>query len=172
VLAGCLPAIGVAVDWIRWRTLEVVAAVVLGGIALSIVLAVVSDDPKVILLEGAAITATFGLACFASLFARRPMIFFFAQAFSGGRHSAEGAEFDSDYDTYADARFFWRTVTVVWGVVDIAQAAALAYIVHTSSTGTALTYNRTVPWVVTALLFGWTFWWGERLRAQKPADAD
>lgn len=35
VVSGSLPALGVAVDWVRWRTLEAVAAVVLSGIALS-----------------------------------------------------------------------------------------------------------------------------------------
>ena len=34
VLSGCLPGIGVVFDYVRWRTLEVVGAIVLGGIAL------------------------------------------------------------------------------------------------------------------------------------------
>jgi hypothetical protein len=170
VLAGILPGIGVVIDWLRWHTLEVVGAVVLGGIGLSVVLALVSDDPKVVLLEGAAITAAFGVGCLLSLTARRPLIFYFGQAFSGGRHSAEGAELDADYERYDEARFFWRTVTTVWGLTHIALAAILAVIVWTSSTGTALTFNRTVPWVLTGGLLAWAFWWGERLRAQKPED--
>jgi hypothetical protein len=172
VLAGSLPGMGVLIDWLRWRTLEVVGAVVLGGIGLSIVLALVTDDPKVVLLEAAAITGAFGVGCLLSLAARRPLIFYFGQAFSGGRHSAEGAEFDDDYERYDEARFFWRTVTAVWGLTHIALAAVLAGIVLTSSTGTALTFNRTVPWALTAVLVAWSYWWGERLRAQKPADAE
>jgi hypothetical protein len=170
VLAGSTPLLGVLIDWIRWRTLEVVGTVVLAGIALSIALALVTDDPKVVLLEGAASTAALGLVMLGSLTRRRPLIFYFAQAFYGGRHSADGAELDADYDLYEEARFFWRTVTIVWAVAYFLQAAAQTVVVLKGTTATALTFNRTVPWVVFGLLMAWSFWWGNRLRAQKSAD--
>lgn len=160
VLSGTLPAIGVAFDWIRWRTLEVIGVIVLSGIALSIVLALISNDPKIVLLEGAMITAAFGIACLVSVRWRRPMIFYFAQAFNGGRHSVEGAEMDTDYNNYSEARSFWRTVTIVWGVVNIAEALVRVVVVERVSTATALTVNRTVPWLIFAGLFAWTYWWG------------
>jgi hypothetical protein len=169
VLAGTLPVIGVLVDYLRWRTVDVVGVVVLSGIGLSIVLAVVTDDPKIVLLESAAITGAFGSACLVSLATRQPLIFYFGQAFYGGRHSAEGAEMEADFDRYGEARFFWRTVTLVWGLTHIALAAVLAAIVQASSTDTALTVNRTVPWILTGALIAWAVWWGERLRADKPA---
>jgi hypothetical protein len=171
VLSGTLPAVGVAYDWMRWRTIEVVGVIVLCGIALSVVLAIVSNDPKVVLLEGAAITAAFGVACLVSLSWRRPIIFFFAQAFNGGRHSAEGAEMDADYDEYSEARSFWRIVTIVWGCVNIVEALVRVVVVELASTTTALTINRTVPWLIFASLFAWTYWWGMRMRARKPPAA-
>jgi hypothetical protein len=87
---------------------------------------------------------------------------------NGGRHSAEGAEMASDFDLYREARFFWRTVTAVWGVTHIALLLAVTLIVQTQSTGTALSFNRVVPWILTGVLLAWTFWWGERLKAQRP----
>jgi hypothetical protein len=172
VLAGTLPGFGVLVDYLRWRTVDVVGAVVLGGIGLSIVLAVVTDDPKIVLLESAAITGAFGLACMISLATHRPLIFYFGQAFYGGRHSPEGAEMEADLERYGEARFFWRTVTLVWGLTHIALAAALAAIVQAATTDTALTFNRTVPWILTGALIAWAVWWGERLRSEKPADKE
>ena len=169
VISGCPPAVGVLLDWLRWRTLEVVGAVVLAGIGVSVVLALVTEDPQIVLLESAAITAAFGVACLVSLTRRRPLIFYFAQAFYGGRHSVDGAELDADYDRYTEAQSYWRTVTTVWAVVYLIEAGAKAILVQRVSVGTALTYNRTVPWVVSGLLFAWTFWWGSRLSAQKPA---
>ena len=74
VLSGLPPLLGVAADWIRWRTLEIVAVVVLSSITLSVLLAMASDDPRVLLLEGTAFTAVFGLACLGSLGRRRPLI--------------------------------------------------------------------------------------------------
>jgi hypothetical protein len=170
VIAGVLPGIGVLADWLRWRMINVVGVVVLSGIGLSLLLAIVTDDAKAVLLESAAITATFGAACLVSLATRRPLIFYFGQGFYGGRQSVEGAELDADYDRYREARFFWRTVTAVWGLTQIALAAVLTAIVQASSTATALTFNRTVPWIVFGGLLAWSFWWGERLRAQKSAD--
>ena len=41
-----------------------------------------------------------------------------------------------------------------------------------ASTGHALLFNRTVPWVVYAALMAWTMWWGFRLRRTKPAPVD
>lgn len=172
VLAGTLPGFGVSVDYLRWRTVDVVGVVVLSGIGLSIVLAVVTDDPKIVLLESAALTAAFGLGCLLSLATHRPLIFYFGQAFYGGRHSSEGAELEADFDKYGEAEFFWRTVTVVWGLTHLALAAVLTAIVQTSSTSTALTFNRTAPWILTAVLIAWAVWWGERLRARKPTDEE
>lgn len=172
VLAGSLPGIGVLVDYVRWRTIDVVGVVVLSGIGLSIVLALVTDDPKAVLLESAALTAAFGVACLLSLPARRPLIFYLGQAFYGGRHSSEGAELDADYEQYEEARFVWRVITVAWGLAHIALAAVLAAVVQTSSMSTALTFNRTVPWIITGGLIAWSVWWGERRRAEKPSGED
>jgi len=169
VVSGCPPAFGVLFDWLRWRTLEVVGAVVLGGIALSIVLAMLSNDPKVVLLEGAAMTGAFGVACLVSLGRRRPLIFYFAQAFFGGRHSAAGAELDADYDAYEKARFYWRVVTLVWAAAYFAEATAKTVVVQSTSTQTALAFNRTTPWVVSGVLLAWMFWWASRLMARKAA---
>ena len=170
VLSGLPPAVGVLVDWWRWRTLEMVGAVVLGGIGVSLVLALLTDNPQVVLLEGAVLTALFGLVCLISMRWRRPLIFSFAQAFYGGRHSDDGAEFDEDYETYADARFYWRTVTVVWGLTYLVESAVKAVVVTHTSTNRALFFNRTVPWLVYVVLMAWTMWWGFRLRRTKPTN--
>jgi hypothetical protein len=169
VLSGCLPGIGVVFDYVRWRTLEVVGAIVLGGIALSVVLALISGSTKAVLLEGAAGTAAFGVACFASLGRHRPLLFYFIQAFYGGRHSEEGVRLEADYAEYDVVRHFFRTVTVVWGAAVLVEAAALAVVVQVVSTGSALAFNRIAPWVVNGLLFAWSYRWGMRLRAQRPA---
>ena len=165
VISGCSPGIGVLIDYVRWRTLEVVGAIVLAGITFSIVLALISGSAKAVLLESAATTAGFGLLCFLSLMSRRPLLFYFAQAFRGGRHSDEGADMEAAYGTYPQSRHYFRTVTVVWGVANLIQAAALAVIVQLVSTGVALVFNKTVPWIGFGLLFVWTYRWGMRMRA-------
>ena len=165
-LAATPPAFGVLADLLHRRKLDVVGAVVLAGIALSMVLALVSDDPTVILLKGAVLTAAFGIACLVSLAGRRPLIFYFAQAFYGGRHSTDGTKLDRGYDRYPEARFYWRMVTAVWGIAYVAEAAVLYVVIESASTGAALTFSRTVPWLVFGLLLAWMFWWGARVAEQ------
>ena len=169
VISGCSPGLGVLIDYIRWRTLEVVGAIVLMGITFSVVLALISGSPKAVLLESAAVTAGFGILCFVSLLARRPLMLYFVQAFRGGRHSEEGVGMEEAYGTYPQSRRYFRTITVVWGIANLAQAAALATIVQLVSPGAALVFNKTVPFVGFTLLFAWTYRWGMRMRAEVTA---
>jgi hypothetical protein len=167
VLSGGSPGLGVVIDYLRWRTLEVVGAVVLTGIVLSVILALISGSTKAVLLEGAAGTAGFGVLCFLSLWRRRPLLFYFVQAFYGGRHSDEGTSLEQDFDTREPARRFFRIITAVWGAAYVVEAVALALIVQSVSTGEALAFNRILPWVVGGVLFAWSYRWGMRLRAQR-----
>jgi hypothetical protein len=169
VLSGLPPGLGVAIDWRRTRSLDAVAVVVLSGIALNVVMALVTSDPKWVLLDGAATTGVFGLACALSLRWRRPLIFRFAQSFYGGAHTDAGRELDFEYDKYDRARWYWRVVTAVWGGTHLFEAAALAAVVQTAGTGTALAFNRIAPWLITAALFAWMFGWAARLRRLRAA---
>ncbi|MEO1057936.1 MAG: VC0807 family protein [Actinomycetota bacterium] len=164
VLSGLPPAVGVCVDWQRRRKIEVIGIVVLGGIALSLVLALLSDDPKVVLLEGAAVTAVLATAQLVSIRMRRPLIFYFAQAFQGGRFSAAGMAMEAEYDEFVEARSFWRKAAIVWGTVGLAEAAARVIVIQVVSTSAALAINRIAPWLIFAGLIAWTYWAGTRAR--------
>jgi hypothetical protein len=166
VLSGASPGLGVLIDFIRWRTLEVVGAIVLTSITLSAILALVSGSTKAVLLEGAAGTAGFGLLCLVSLARHRPLLFYFIQAFYGGRHTDEGASMEEAYSSYDEGRHYFRLVTVVWGAAYLVQAVVLAVAVQVVATGTALAFNRILPWCVGVPLFVWTYRKGMRLRAE------
>ena len=167
VTSSATPGVGVLIDYARWRTLEVVGAVVLFGIALSVVLALVSGTTKAVLLEGALSTGVFGVLCLLSLTWQRPLLFRFIQAFYGGAHTDEGRSLDESYVSFEQARAFFRTVTAVWGLAYLAEAAAKAVVVQFVSTAIALTLNRVVPAAVFVVLFAWTYRWGMRLRSQQ-----
>lgn len=166
VISGASPGLGVLIDYLRWRTLDVVGAVILTGIALSVVLALISGSAKAVLLESAGTTGGFGLLCFASLARKRPLLFYFMQAFRGGAHSDEGVFMDQMYEQQPDFRRYSRTVTKAWGAANLFEGAVLAVVVFHLSTGAALACNRIVPWVVGVPLFIWTYRWGMRLRAE------
>jgi len=176
ILSGAFPALGVAAGLIRHRRVDAIGVLVLAGIAAGTVLGLLSGDPRLVLVEGSVPTAVFGLLCLGSLWARRPLIYRFAVEFIGA-DTPKGREFESLWQ-YHRFRHTFRLFTVVWGVTYLAEAAARVIIVETTSTGTALTVSKVMPYVVAAALFAWMFAYGrharregERLAAEAQAEA-
>jgi hypothetical protein len=107
-----------------------------------------------ILAEGSVPTAIFGLACLGLLRASRPLIFRFALEFIGA-DTPQGRDFVAKW-RYAGFRRVFRLFTLVWGAAYLAEAAARVVIIELASTGTALAVSKIMPYVVAALLLGWT----------------
>ena len=164
VLSGVLPGIAVLGGLIRHRHLDAVGVLVLAGIAVGTLLGLLSGNAQLVLVEGSVPTAGFGLLCLASLRSRRPLIFRFALEFMGA-DTPRGREFDSRWQ-YPGFRHAFRLFTVVWGVTYLAEAAARVVIVETTSTGTALTVSKVMPYAVAGVLSAWMFLYGRRARRQ------
>ena len=164
VLSGAFPALGVVVGLIRHRRVDTIGVLVLAGIAVGTVLGLLSGDPRLVLVEGSVPTAVFGLLCLGSLWARRPLIYRFAIEFIGAG-TAKGREFESLWQ-YAGFRHAFRLYTVVWGVAYLAEAAARVIIVETTSTSTALTVSKVMPYVVGAGIVAWMIAHGRRARRE------
>ena len=169
VISGATPALGVLIDYARWRTLEIVALVVLAGIGFSVAAALISGSTKAVLLEGAAGTAGFGVLCLLSLGRERPLLFYFIQAFFGGRHSTVGDWLNQAYVRFDHARRYFRIVTLVWGIAYLIEAGTLAMVVQVASTGISLVFNRAMPWAAGIPLFIWSYRWGRQLLADGAA---
>ena len=162
VLSGIFPALGVAAGLIRRGRVDTIGVLVLAGIAVGTVLGLLSGDPRLVLVEGSVPTAVFGLLCLGSLWAHRPLIYRFAIEFIGA-DTPKGREFESLW-RYPGFRHTFRLFTVVWGVTYLAEAAARVIIVETTSTGTALTVSKVMPYVVAAALVAWMIAYGRHAR--------
>jgi hypothetical protein len=164
VLSGILPALGVAVGVIRHRRVDTIGVLVLGGIAVGTVLGLISGSPRLVLIEGSVPTAVFGLLCLGSLWARRPLIYRFAIEFIGP-DTPRGRDFASMWRYPGFRHAFWL-YTLVWGVAYLAEAVARVIIVETTSTGTALTVSKVMPYVVAAAIVAWMIAHGRRARRE------
>ena len=164
VLSGAFPALGVIVSLIRHRRADTIGVLVLAGIAVGTVLGLLSGDARLVLVEGSVPTAVFGFLCLGSLWARRPLIYRFAIEFIGAG-TPKGREFESLWQ-YPGFRHAFRLYTVVWGVAYLAEAAARIIIVETTSTGTALTVSKVMPYVVGAGIVAWMIAHGRRARRE------
>src|SRR5215471_3434804 len=164
ILSGAFPALGILVGVIRHRRVDTIGVLVLAGIAVGTVLGLLSGSPRLVLAEGSVPTALFGLLCLGSLWARRPLIYRFALEFIGA-DTPRGRDFESRWD-YPGFRHAFRLFTVVWGVTYLAEAAARVIIVETTSTATALTVSKVMPYVVSAALVAWMIAYGRHARRE------
>ena len=164
VLSGILPGVAVAGGLVRRRRVDAVGVLVLAGIAVGSIVGLLSGNPRLVLVEGSVPTAVFGLLCLGSLWSARPLIYRFAIEFIG-QDTPRGREFEGLW-RYPGFRHVFRLFTVVWGVAYLAEAAARIVIVETTSTSTALTVSKLMPYAVGALLACWMFLYGRHARRQ------
>ena len=154
IVSGVLPAIGVTANAIQRRQLDIIGAVVLAGVVAGAVLGLVSHNARLVLLEGSAPTAVFGMACLGSLRAPKPLLFGFAHEFAGP-DSARGREMTRLWQ-FAGYQRAYRVVTAVWGIGYLIEAGVRVAVVENTSTGTALVASRFLPYVSAVILAGWT----------------
>jgi hypothetical protein len=162
LLSGVFPAADIAIGAIRHRRFEVVGALVLAGIIVGTVLGLISHTARLLLVEGSAPTAVFGVACLGSLRTRRPLMFSFALEFTGP-HTAKGREMTALWQ-YEGYRRVFRVITATWGVGFLLEAALRVVIVYNTSTGTALASSKVMPFLWVAAFSAWTVAYGTRQR--------
>ena len=158
ILSGVIPVVGVAINAVQHRRLEVIGALVLAGIIVGALLGLVSHNAKLVLMEGSVPTAIFGLACLASLLTSRPLMYGFALELTGP-NTAKGREM-TDLWQYPQFRHIFRIITAIWGAGFLLEAAVRVVIVERTSTGTALASSKASPFIVAALLSAWTVGFG------------
>jgi hypothetical protein len=160
VLSGIFPALGVAIKFVRSRRVDAIGVLVLAGIAVGTLVGLLSGNARLVLIEGSVPTAVFGVVCLASLSSSRPLMYRFAIEFMG-EDSPRGREFESLWQ-YKEFRRVFQVITIVWGIGYLIEAAARVVIVELTSTGTALTISKVMPFAVAGALFAWTFRYGQR----------
>jgi len=153
ILSGVIPAAGIALGVARYRRLDAIGILVLIGIVAGSALGAVSGSARLVLLDGVVPTAVFGIVCVASLRSKRPMIFRFALE-GMGRDTAKGRDF-ADRWRYPGFRRSFRVVTVVWGVMFVAEAATQAVIIETASAGTAKATSNLLILPFAAAVIAW-----------------
>ena len=170
------PLLGMAVEFLRHRRIDIVGVVILAIIALSVAVTLIgSDDPTVLLLKDSALTGGLGLVILASLtpLFPRPLMYYMGRKFGTDGTEAGAAWWDSLWQ-YSSFRRSQRMITGVWGAGYLAEAVAKVAWVLALPFDTAYLLNQVVPLVVTVALMGWTMWYANRARRageQRAADA-
>lgn len=171
VLSGLWPLLSIVVTVIRRRRLEAFGLFILVCILIGAATSLLFHDARFVLLKDSAFTGTIGLFFLATMFARRPIMFYFGQKFGTDGSPEALARWDGYWTGNAVFRHGQQTMTVVWGLAFVAEAlvrVALAFVVPLSI---MVAISNIMPFVVVAALIFWTIGYARRNAAASRAAA-
>jgi hypothetical protein len=115
------PLLNAVLTAVRERRADPIALAVVAATLLSMLASLVgSGGPRELLARGVWLTAPFGLWLLASAFTRRPLCFAVTRSLLPNRAGV----MDRLWETDTRFRRAWRSITVVWGAVSLADSAA------------------------------------------------
>jgi hypothetical protein len=142
------PVAEVIVERLRRGRFEPIGIIALIGITLGIIGAVAfNGDATLLKVRESIITGIFGVICLASLFGRRPAMFYMGRMFATGGDAQRMAEFNEVWDLPTVPRRF-RLVTAVWGVGLVGEAAFRTVLALSIPTESFLVISQIVNWTV------------------------
>ena len=140
------------------------SVIVLILIVLSVVVALLGGDARLLLLRESAVTALFGLVLLGSLLTPRPLMFLFGRRFATDG-SPEGVAWWNGLWQFPPFRRMQRQLTTMWGVTLLVEAVVRALLTYRLSVATMVVVNNVVPTAVIVVLVTVTILWGRRARA-------
>ncbi|WP_328810645.1 VC0807 family protein [Rhodococcus sp. NBC_00294] len=149
-LTGCagVAVLVLAAEWSRTRRINALGALVLLRFGLSLALAWVTGDARVILVKDSAITLAIAVVAGASLLSRKPLIERIRRDLSG---DAEG--FEETVERSPVLYSIHRRLTVVWAAALAVEACVSASIALTAPiTLAVIVTNITGPLVIVSLV--------------------
>jgi hypothetical protein len=164
LMAGVLVAAPYAV-WtiVRNRRIDLLALVTLSVLVLSVVLGLLSDDPRSLAIrEGwtAALGGLFGAWMLVTVVVGRPAQLTLGRTIAEIKRGAEGAAaWAARWDTDARFRRGLRIDTAVWGAVLLANAVAHIVLVYTLPIDLISLVTTVVWFAVLAFLITWHVWY-------------
>ena len=128
LLASSVPALFTLGNFIWKKHIDAVGLLVVAGLLLTAVFALVFKSPRLLLLQSSAVSGLFGVVMLVSLLFSRPILFYIVRSISTQHDAQRIASFNADW-SFPQFRSFFRTLTIVWGCVTIAQLALLTVLV-------------------------------------------
>ena len=168
IASSAPPIVWSLVEFARRRRVDALSILVLAGIALSLLAYAGGGGVRMLQLREKLVTALVGCIFLGSAAIRKPLIFELARATLARRGSAELDGFVA----LRDDPFFRRTMTsmtVVWGVGLVAEAAVSGALVCTMSVKQFLIVGPIVGNATMGALGLWTFWYSRRQRRKGEA---
>ena len=127
---------------------------------LGTVVGLLSGSARLYLLDGLVPLVAFGAACLASLLSARPLMYRIALE-TMGEGTPKQKTFAAMWE-HPGFRKSFQVITIVWGIVFLAEAGVQALIIETQSINAAKQTSNLLPIAVLAVTLGWTRRYGQR----------
>jgi hypothetical protein len=170
IISGVGPVVDLAITMAISRRIDEFSVFVLVFLVIGVVTSLLFDDPRLLLLKESAVTGLFGLVLLGSMLAPKPLMFYFGRRFATGG-TAERIAWWNGLWQYAGFRRTQRVLTLVWGVVLLAEAVLRGVLAYVLPVGTMVVINSVLPPVVIALLVLFTITYAKRSQARAGAVA-
>ncbi|WP_269500970.1 VC0807 family protein [Burkholderia sp. IMCC1007] len=164
------PIIWSIVEFIRSRRVDAVAAIVLFGIALSIIGMAFGGSPRTLLMRESLGSGAIGVVFLLSLFRERPLIFYLARATVAREMDGGAAHFEAVWDAQPRLRQMLRLMTFVWGGFMTAEMLVRWWMVVSWPVERVLVVSPVMGYTVFSCLLLWTFWYRRRMRVRNSVD--
>ncbi len=165
IIASVFPTLKTLHGLRRRREFDPVSLLILAGLLFGLGALLFGGGVKVLLLRESLFTGVFGMVCLGSLLlrSRRPVMFYFGRFFAAGNDPRKRAEFDQ-YWQYPGFRRVQRIITLVWGLVFVAEFTLRVVFIYTLSPATVLAVSPLVLGGASLLTVLWTLSYAARAR--------
>lgn len=165
LIASAVPPVAWSiVELIRFRRVDALSAIVLLGIALSLLAMAFGGGPRVLLMRECLASGAIGVTFLLSLLARRPLVFYLARA-TVARETPEGvARFEQLWGERREFASAMRMLTTVWGLGLTADAALRMWLAATWPIERFLVVSPILGYGLFGGLMAWTFWYRTRMQ--------
>ena len=148
------PAAKGVIDITRRKHVDIIGAIVLVGIGVSVVSVLVSASPRLFLIRESFVTGAVGLLALTSFLWKRPMLFYVGRQFSTGNDAGAVAHFNGLW-AHPEARRTFRLLTAVWALGWLGEFGLRVVMVLTLSVPKVLLLS---PFVFNGITFGLIAW--------------
>jgi hypothetical protein len=170
LISGIWPVVSVVVSLVRRGRVDEFGLFILVLIVAGTLSSLLFDDPRLLLLKSSVFTGVLGIVFLATLFAKRPLMFYFGRKF-GTDGSPEGLARWESFWRLPAFRHGQRLMTTVWGVAFLAEAIVRVPLVFALPVSVSVVISDVLPFVVIAGLVGWTVFYAKRNAARSKAQA-
>ncbi|MDR5774382.1 MULTISPECIES: VC0807 family protein [unclassified Caballeronia] len=150
-------------EFTRSRRVDAVSALVLFGIALSIVLLALGGSPRILLVRESLASGATGVVFLVSMLFERPLIFYLARATVARQQKGGAVRFESYWRDSAALRDSLRLMTLVWGVGLSIETALRFWLAWNWPVERYLVVSPFISYAIYGGLLAWTFWFRGRL---------